>query len=58
MYYCKSAKEGEKFITLDGSERKLKANDLVICDAQGPLCIAGVYGGLNSGVGNSTKNIF
>ena len=54
----KSAKEGEKFITLDGSERKLKANDLVICDAQGPLCIAGVYGGLNSGVGNSTKNIF
>lgn len=54
----KSAKEREKFITLDGTERKLRAADLLICDAEGPICIAGVYGGLNSGVTQSTKNIF
>ncbi|GAB3011365.1 phenylalanine--tRNA ligase subunit beta [Niabella terrae] len=49
---------GSPFVTLDGKERKLNASDLMICDAEGPLCIAGVYGGLNSGVTNTTRNIF
>jgi phenylalanyl-tRNA synthetase beta chain len=46
------------FVSLDGKERKLDATDLMICDEQGPLCIAGVYGGINSGVTAATKNIF
>lgn len=46
------------FITLDHVERKLSENDLMICDAEKPMCIAGVFGGLNSGVSNDTKNIF
>lgn len=45
------------FITLDGEERKLSANDLMICDKNKPLCIAGVYGGINSGVTGSTTKI-
>ncbi|MBA2249263.1 MAG: phenylalanine--tRNA ligase subunit beta [Chitinophagaceae bacterium] len=48
-----------KFITLDEKERKLDAEDLIICDGnQNPLCFGGVFGGLNSGVKNTTKNIF
>jgi len=47
-----------EFTTLDGIKRKLSDADLMICDAQEPMCIAGVYGGLNSGVSNETKSIF
>lgn len=46
------------FVTLDGQTRQLHANDLMICDTQKPLCIAGVFGGLSSGVTAQTKNIF
>jgi phenylalanyl-tRNA synthetase beta chain len=52
------AVEKEKFITLDEQERELDSNDLMICDAEKPGCIAGVFGGLNSGISDSTKNIF
>ncbi|SFS34262.1 phenylalanine--tRNA ligase subunit beta [Sphingobacterium wenxiniae] len=52
------AKENESFITLDGVERKLSSEDLVIADAEKPMCIAGVFGGEHSGVSNETKNIF
>jgi phenylalanyl-tRNA synthetase beta chain len=47
-----------KFTTLDGVERTLQANDLMITDGEKPLCIAGVFGGLQSGVKATTKNIF
>jgi len=51
--------EGTAFTTLDEKERKLRADDLMICDGdKTPMCIAGVFGGLNSGVSNETKNIF
>lgn len=46
------------FTTLDGKERKLSATDLMICDAEGGLCIAGVLGGLHSGISDHTQNIF
>lgn len=46
------------FITLDGVERKLSADDLMICDAEKPMTIAGVYGGKNSGVSEKTTNVF
>ncbi|HJS53447.1 MAG TPA: phenylalanine--tRNA ligase subunit beta, partial [Chitinophagaceae bacterium] len=49
---------GTKFITLDEKERKLSNDDLMICDAEGGICIAGVFGGLHSGVTAKTKNIF
>ncbi len=49
---------GTKFITLDGKEIKLQTNDLMICNAQEGMCIAGVFGGVHSGVTNSTTNIF
>lgn len=52
------AKEGEPFTTLDGVERKLTAEDLVIADATKPMCIAGVFGGEVSGVTEITKTIF
>lgn len=54
----KNLPEGTKFITLDEKERKLSAGDLMICDAKEPICIAGVFGGLHSGVTTKTKNIF
>jgi phenylalanyl-tRNA synthetase beta chain len=54
----KTCDEGTSFTTLDGTERKLGRNDLMICDAEKPMCIAGVYGGLDSGVSSSTTNIF
>ena len=53
-----NVKSGTKFTTLDGIERTLNEEDIMICDAQGPLCIAGVFGGLNSGVSESTNVIF
>ena len=46
------------FVTLDGTERKLSAHDLMISDTEKPLCIAGVFGGLKSGVNTNTTNIF
>ena len=49
---------GTKFTSLDGVERSLQANDLMITDGVKPMCIAGVFGGLQSGVKSTTKNIF
>ncbi len=46
------------FISLDEKERKLHAEDLMICNTDSPMCIGGVFGGLHSGVTASTKNIF
>ncbi len=54
----RKAKQGEKFVTLDGVERKLSENDLMICNTEKPMCIAGVFGGAESGVSASTKNVF
>lgn len=54
----KNLPEGTPFVTLDEKERKLSAEDLMICDANEGICIAGVFGGLHSGVTDSTKNIF
>lgn len=49
---------GTLFVTLDGTERKLTANDLMISDTEKPLCIAGVFGGIKSGVSAATTSIF
>lgn len=54
----KNLPEGTSFITLDEKERKLSSSDLMICNANEPMCIAGVYGGMHSGVTATTKNIF
>jgi len=54
----KTLPEGTPFVTLDGVERKLTATDLMICDAEKPMCIAGVFGGQNSGVSAQTTSIF
>jgi phenylalanyl-tRNA synthetase beta chain len=54
----KKCVEGTKFTTLDEVERTLSADDLMICDAEKPMCIAGVFGGIESGVKATTKNIF
>lgn len=50
--------EGTKFRTLDGVERTLSDKDLMICDAEKPMCIAGVFGGEDSGVSDQTTNVF
>lgn len=50
--------EGTVFVTLDERERKLSAEDLMICDAAGGMCIGGVFGGLHSGVTDDSRNIF
>lgn len=49
---------GTKFITLDGVERTLHEADMMICDASKPMCIAGVFGGMDSGVTESTTDVF
>jgi len=54
----KNLPEGTPFVTLDEKERKLSAEDLVICNAQEPMAIAGVFGGLHSGIGDTTRDIF
>ncbi|MEE1103899.1 MAG: phenylalanine--tRNA ligase subunit beta, partial [Alistipes sp.] len=54
----KNCAEGTPFITLDGVERKLSAEDLMICSAERPMCIGGVFGGLDSGVSDTTVNVF
>ena len=50
----KNAIAGEKFITLDKQERVLSDKDLLICDANGGICIAGIYGGIHSGINIET----
>ena len=50
--------EGTPFVTLDGVERKLSDKDLMICNTEEPMCIAGVFGGLDSGTTEETKNVF
>ncbi|MCM4172979.1 phenylalanine--tRNA ligase subunit beta [Arenibacter sp. TNZ] len=54
----KTLPKGTKFTTLDGVQRILNEEDLMICDTEKPLCIAGVLGGQNSGVSESTSSIF
>jgi phenylalanyl-tRNA synthetase beta chain len=54
----KTENEGTPFVTLDEEERKLSEKDLMICDIEGGMCIAGVFGGINSGVTDSTTEIF
>ncbi|HLU88132.1 MAG TPA: phenylalanine--tRNA ligase subunit beta, partial [Taishania sp.] len=54
----RNAKAGEKFVTLDGVERTLSSQNLMITNGEENLCIAGVYGGLNSGVKESTTTVF
>ena len=56
--HVKTLSSGTKFKTLDGVERTLNEEDLMICDDKKPLCIAGVFGGENSGVTNETTSIF
>lgn len=50
--------EGTPFVTLDGVERKLSERDLMICDEEKPMCLAGVFGGLDSGVTEETTEVF
>jgi len=54
----KTLPSGTKFTTLDDIERTLNEEDLMICDEKGPLCIAGVFGGKNSGISEYTNSIF
>jgi phenylalanyl-tRNA synthetase beta chain len=54
----KNLPEGTPFVTLDNVERKLSADDLMICDGKGAVAIGGVFGGLHSGITGNTKNVF
>ncbi|GHT76944.1 phenylalanine--tRNA ligase beta subunit [Bacteroidia bacterium] len=54
----KTQPEGTPFVTLDGVERKLSGRDLMICNAEGGMCIGGVFGGLDSGVTEATTDVF
>ena len=54
----KNCAEGTPFVTLDGVERKLSKEDLMICSAERPMCIGGVFGGLDSGISDTTVNVF
>lgn len=54
----KTLPKGTKFVTLDEVERELHEDDLMICDEDKPLCLAGIFGGLDSGVTDSTSTIF
>jgi phenylalanyl-tRNA synthetase beta chain len=53
----KNLPEGTPFVTLDGKERKLSAEDLMVCDGEVPICMAGVFGGLNSGIAEQTERV-
>lgn len=53
----RTAREGERMNTLDGQERVLSTDDLLICDAEGPVAIAGVMGGQNSEIGPDTTSV-
>lgn len=50
--------EGTPFVTLDGEQRTLTDKDLMICSAERPMCIAGVFGGLESGISDTTTDVF
>jgi phenylalanyl-tRNA synthetase beta chain len=54
----RKAKEKEKFTTLDEIDRELSSEDLMICDSMKPMCIAGVFGGMHSGVTENTRSVF
>lgn len=54
----KQATKGEKFTTLDGVERTLTSEDLMICDIEKALALGGIFGGLHSGISENTKHIF
>lgn len=54
----KKLKAGTSFTTLDGIDRELSEEDLMICNEEGPMCIAGVFGGISSGVTSSTTSVF
>ncbi len=54
----RTLKEGTQFISLDGESRTLSQEDLVICNAESGMCIAGIFGGIDSGVTHETKNVF
>ena len=54
----KKLNKGTKFVTLDSVERELRAEDLMICNAEEGMCIAGVFGGIHSGVTSETVNLF
>lgn len=54
----KTCPEGTKFVTLDEVERTLNERDLMICNAEEPMCIAGVFGGMDSGTTETTKDVF
>ena len=54
----KTMPEGTPFVTLDGVERKLNERDLMICNKEEAMCIAGVFGGLDSGSTETTKDVF
>ena len=56
--HVRLAHKGEKFVTLDGVEREMNERDLMIANAKEAMCIAGVFGGLESGVTEHTKNVF
>ena len=56
--HVRYAKQGGKFVTLDGVEREMDAHDLMIANKDEAMCIAGVFGGLESGVTEQTKNVF
>ncbi|MGC9151103.1 MAG: phenylalanine--tRNA ligase subunit beta [Microbacter sp.] len=56
--YVKTLAENSKFITLDNAERALGKDDLMICDERGGMCIAGVFGGIETGVTEKTTNVF
>ncbi len=56
--HVRYAAQGEKFTTLDGVEREMDARDLMIANKDEAMCIAGVFGGLESGVTENTKNVF
>ncbi|MGF1924853.1 MAG: phenylalanine--tRNA ligase subunit beta, partial [Bacteroidia bacterium] len=58
MVVVKKCIEGSPFVTLDDVDRKLSAEDLMICNAEEPMCIAGVFGGKSSGVSDQTTNVF
>lgn len=54
----RTARSGEKLVTLDGVERTLDVEDLLITNGETPLCIAGVFGGMHSGIQDSTTDMF
>lgn len=56
--HVRYARQGEKFVTLDGVKREMNERDLMIANASEAMCIAGVFGGLESGVTENTKNVF